>query len=565
MNRTTMVIAAILVLAIAPCLGARDNVKAIAPVTAVKTAPAAVDQISIPHLLNYQGRLTDTLGRMVRDSIYPVTFRLYKLSSGGVPFWSEARSVSTHGGLFNCLLGLVTPVESLPSGGACYLEMQFDPEPAMTPRIRIVSSAYSFFARKADTANVALTGADNVWVRGTPDSVLFTVRELGIARGGAGNALLGGYPQSHLNLGVQCTTGTSGGSQYYCTALGYKNTVTGNGSAAVVGGQYNRSAGYAAAIAGGYFNTVSGEAGFVGAGRSDTVLAYCGAILGGLDNEAGNEVGDTGAVVVGGAHNRVVNKFGFVGGGSNNSSEGRWSTISGGSSNRAANFYSTIGGGYGNFTNDYYAAITGGFCDSAIGNSSTVTGGAQNYVQGDYSTILGGSNNKTWGTYSLAFGQGVNHGLPYSVTLFEDVHYGNLLINRNGLTDGHILDVGTQPLNGNGAYLWSTGIWTDVARRSDWKATRPIDGGELLGRIAGLDIGRREFDGAGGVCVTPDGDEFNATFGCKPGGSVPTRGALSPLDVAGVSLAGVQELARQMSAMQAEINELKAELAKLRK
>lgn len=41
MNRTMMVIAAILVLAIAPCLGARDDMKAVTPVATVKTAPAA--------------------------------------------------------------------------------------------------------------------------------------------------------------------------------------------------------------------------------------------------------------------------------------------------------------------------------------------------------------------------------------------------------------------------------------------------------------------------------------------------------------------------------------------
>jgi hypothetical protein len=155
MNRTMMVIAAILVLAIAPCLGARDDMKAVTPVAAVKTAPAAVDQVTIPQLLNYQGKLTDTAGHPVPNGLYAVTFSMYAESAGGAAFWTELQNVQTRTGLFSVLLGAVTPMTYVPWDGNCWLEMQVHPDPVMTPRVRIVSAAYSFFSAVAETAMAA--------------------------------------------------------------------------------------------------------------------------------------------------------------------------------------------------------------------------------------------------------------------------------------------------------------------------------------------------------------------------------------------------------------------------
>ncbi|MEO0134220.1 MAG: hypothetical protein ABIK72_05655 [candidate division WOR-3 bacterium] len=114
-----------------------------------------IDQIAIPLLLNYQGKLTDNVGNPVRDSFYSITFRLYTVSTGGTPFWGETKTIETRGGLFHTLLGSVNPITSLPLDGNCYLEMQVNPNPPMSPRIRIVSSAYSYIAKIADTANYA--------------------------------------------------------------------------------------------------------------------------------------------------------------------------------------------------------------------------------------------------------------------------------------------------------------------------------------------------------------------------------------------------------------------------
>ena len=130
----------------------------VAPTKVVRAPEPTIDAITVPGLMNYQGKLTDTLGNPVPNGTFPLTFRLYHDSTGGASFWSEVQQVQTRGGLFNCLLGKENPIASFPEDGSAYLEMQIDPNPPMAPRIRIASSAYAFLARKADTANYAILG-----------------------------------------------------------------------------------------------------------------------------------------------------------------------------------------------------------------------------------------------------------------------------------------------------------------------------------------------------------------------------------------------------------------------
>ncbi len=113
------------------------------------------EMLTIPRMLNYQGKLTDNSGNPVPDSTYSITFRLFTVASGGTAFWNETQNVQTSNGLFNVLLGSLNPIDSIPQAGNCYLEMQVNPNPAMTPRVRIVSSAYAYQSRKADSANYA--------------------------------------------------------------------------------------------------------------------------------------------------------------------------------------------------------------------------------------------------------------------------------------------------------------------------------------------------------------------------------------------------------------------------
>jgi hypothetical protein len=157
MVKKMLVIVAVLsvtLLAAAPAFsrGQTNVARAVQP---AKTA--AADAITIPGLLSYQGKLTDNSGNPVADTTYSVLFSLYAMPSGGSSFWSETQTVRTKAGLFSVLLGSESTIDSFPQAGVCYLGMKVGSDPEMTPRLRIASAAYAFLARKADTANYAVS------------------------------------------------------------------------------------------------------------------------------------------------------------------------------------------------------------------------------------------------------------------------------------------------------------------------------------------------------------------------------------------------------------------------
>jgi hypothetical protein len=290
--KSAMTVLAIAALCI--CAWAADNAEVGTRPTANYQSPISnaqsLDAITIPQMLSYQGKLTDTLGQPVPNGNYQLTSRLYTQPAGGSAFWSEAQTVLVKGGLFSALLGTLSPIESVPAAGNLYLSLQVAADPELSPRLRIASSAYSYLAseaRRADTADYALAGlGDDAWVRGTPDSVLYTVRNLGIARGGAGNMLYGNDRNTHVNLGVACTTGTSGTNYSHCTVGGgYRNTASGD-YVTVGGGYSNTASGILTTVGGGQNNTVSGYLATVGGGYGNTASGYCATVPGGYASRA---------------------------------------------------------------------------------------------------------------------------------------------------------------------------------------------------------------------------------------------------------------------------------------
>ncbi|MBN2541558.1 hypothetical protein JXI42_01725 [bacterium] len=236
------------------------------------------------------------------------------------------------------------------------------------------------------------------------DSVLYTNNLWGIARGGAGNALLGDSGHTHVNLGVACTT-----NSWYST---------------VGGGEGNIASSVDATVSGGRWNTASGDVSAVGGGDSNTASGGMSTISGGYQNTA-----DGG--------------YATVTGGRDNSADWDYATVCGGTSNTASNSRATVCGGSEN--------TAGAWC-------AVVSGGNQNTVIGQYSVIPGGSTDTVSGDYSFAFGRHAVVNTDYTARFFSPDYPGSLLVSGytfiyNDLSVPQIYADWIDPLYGDTVYF----------------------------------------------------------------------------------------------------------------
>lgn len=307
----------------------------------------------IPKLINYQGMLTDNDGKPLNGT-FMIVFGIYDSSSGGQIKWEEIHpTVSVTQGLFNVILGSINPNGvNLDFSEEYWLQITVEGED-MPERLRFTSVGYAYRALVADSARVATPGSGSHW--SVSDSVLYTNKYWGIARGGAGNILYGDSTHTHVNLGVACTTATIGQSYTFCT---------------VGGGVGNKAGEEVATVGGGFHNNASGLGATVGGGRRNTASELGPTVGGGWDNTASDD-------------------FATVGGGKDNTASYDYATVGGGQDNTASNFHATVGGGYSNTASGNSATVGGGCYDTASGVCATVPGGDLNTASGHYSFAAG--------------------------------------------------------------------------------------------------------------------------------------------------------------------------------
>jgi hypothetical protein len=99
----------------------------------------------IPPKLSYQGILTDAGGVAVPNGDYDLHFAIYNVPSGGSALWTESQTVTVTNGVFNALLGDVSPL-NLPFSEPYWMGITVAAGSELTPRIEFSASAYSLNA-----------------------------------------------------------------------------------------------------------------------------------------------------------------------------------------------------------------------------------------------------------------------------------------------------------------------------------------------------------------------------------------------------------------------------------
>jgi hypothetical protein len=367
----------------------------------------------IPKLINYQGMLTDDLGNPLSGS-YNLTFYIYDDTTGGNLEWSETQNgVQVENGLFNVVLGKQAAL-NIAFNESYWLAVKVGTE--TLPRVRITSVGYAYRAEKADTADYALSSpsgqGDYTWtfrITDTADTTISTVGSWGIARNG--NTLYGNADSTHVNLGVACTTGTSGREYKYCT---------------VGGGRGNTASELSATVGGGRGNTASGDYSTMGGGYSNTASNYYAAVVGGVNNLASGPSAT-------------------VGGGWNDTASGDYATVAGGKVNTAVGDYATVAGGY-------YNTASGNYSFAAGRRAKANHTGAFVWADGTDINFASTGNNQFLIRASGGVGIGTNN--PEEMLHVQNAAEG-------------VIKVGTPTTNGNATIIFEEGNADALALRYD--------------------------------------------------------------------------------------------------
>ena len=120
-------------------------------------------QAEVPSQMNYQFRLTDSVGENVPDGNYSITFVIFNDSIGGDTIWAEGRLVSVKDGIVNVVLGEIVPIPDVAlQEQNSWLAVQIGLDPVIVLRTRLAS-----FQEQSELP-VVQVGLDPVIVPTTP-------------------------------------------------------------------------------------------------------------------------------------------------------------------------------------------------------------------------------------------------------------------------------------------------------------------------------------------------------------------------------------------------------------
>ncbi|MEO0077873.1 MAG: hypothetical protein ABIK86_02615, partial [candidate division WOR-3 bacterium] len=373
-----------------------------------------VDAVTIPRMLSYQGKLTDTAGRAVRDSEYTVLFGLYTVPSGGSAFWNETQTVRTKSGLFSVLLGSVTPIGSMPDAGAAYLGMAVAGGAELTPRLRIASAAYAFLTERAGNSDL-LQGRDTTTFSRAGHNHDATYVNEGQADAVTSGMIVNGTIAA-ADLGQM---GASTGQVLKWTGSAWepRNDSVGSGSGdnawiRVGSDSVLYTINRVGIGRGGSLNLLNGTQAFtqtnLGAYQCTTGVAGTSYNYQTISGGTRCVAESTGSTVGGGNGNKARGQYATVAGGYLNTATGSYATVSGGYQNSASGYRALVGGGSQNIASGEYAAVAAGYSGTARARFSGVLSGGSNVAGDDANdtaaVVAGGYDNSVTGRYALVGG-----------------------------------------------------------------------------------------------------------------------------------------------------------------
>ena len=376
----------------------------------------------------------------------------------------------------------------------------------------------------------------------------------------AGGGPLDPTDPTNTNNRVTDDYGTIGGGGQNRAGNGDSDT-TNVRYATVGGGAFNTARGPAATIGGGAFNTVSGESATIGGGDYNLAAAPY-------------------ATVGGGWGNKAIGKLATIGGGDYNLAAAAYTTIAGGgprdpnditnTNNRVTDDYSTIGGGGGNragsddgdTTDARYATVGGGINNTASSQAATVGGGWNNTASGNAATVPGGASNVASGAYSFAAGAQA-----------QATHDGSFVWSSTDPTSSWGDNTFTVRAHGGARFYSATGTgtgvqlasgggsWSNLSDRAAKENFAPVDGRDLLNRLAAVPIQTWNYKSQDASIrhIGPVAQDFYTAFGV---GEDDTH--ITTVDADGVALAGIQELYELSQEQAARIVQLEQENADMR-
>jgi hypothetical protein len=165
----------------------------------------------------------------------------------------------------------------------------------------------------------------------------------------------------------------------------------------------------------------------------------------------------------------------------------------------------------------------------------------------------------------MAFGAAVYVNDSHRIVFFKGDDDGRLGLNRDDRdTISHVIHVGTDGSNGNGAHLTSGGNWTNGSSRTFKENFQSLDSQSLLTKISELPVEAWQYKDSDERHIGPVSEDFVEAFdvGTLRNGTRDDK-YLSPGDVAGVALAGVKELIEENRELRQVIEELQQRIVDL--